>query len=140
MNKLTHIVFAFLLFSVFYNVSSINIGFAGIVAFATIFPDFDLQPHKWHRKLLHNFWVLLLIGVIVYRFLSPWYMGFFAFGFIAHILADSLNPTGVWVFWPVSEWRLKLGKLIPGGPISTGSTGEWVLLGIMLAIGAVLFL
>ena len=137
MNRTTHLIFAFLLFSVLFNKVEINLGLAGIIAFGAIFPDFDLRPRKFHRKLLHNVWVLLLACGIIYHFLSPIYLSFFAVGFVSHIIMDMVNPTGVWLGWPISRKAYRLSKRFT---ITTGSAGEYLLMGVFLAVGIILFL
>jgi inner membrane protein len=137
MNRTTHLIFAFLLFSLLFNKVEINIGLAGIIAFGTLFPDFDLRPRKWHRKSLHNVWILMLSCGVIYYFLSPLYVSFFAVGFVSHIIMDMLNPTGVWLGWPISRKSFRISRKFT---IPTGSSAEYLLMGVLLAIGIILFL
>ena len=137
MNRTTHLIFAFLLFSALFNKAAINLGLAGIIAFGAIFPDFDLRPKKLHRKLLHNVWVLMLACAVIYYFLSPIYLTFFAVGFISHLIMDMVNPTGVWLGWPISNKAYRLSRRFS---ITTGSPGEYLLMGLLLAVGIILFL
>jgi inner membrane protein len=53
-----------------------------------------------HRGVTHSMLAVLLVAVGGWE-LSPVYGGMFAAGWLSHILADMLTPSGVPLLWPV---------------------------------------
>lgn len=84
-------------------------------------PDLDLSLA--HRKTLHNFVVpgaatlLVFIGVealepgSTFKTLLHHVWASMIIGWVLHVLADSLTSRGVYPFYPLSSFRLRLLKL-----------------------------
>ncbi len=91
------------------------------------FPDIDLFLK--HRKSLHNILSLLATGAAVYAaayFLAKNFAASpaliasltaysFMAGYSMHIFGDSLTIMGTYVFWPLSNYRLRLAKMKSNG-------------------------
>lgn len=81
-------------------------------SFGAIFPDFDIAKpvRQYHRKLLHNIWVLLAVSIIIsILFINPdpligigWGLGFLLGG-LSHLLMDSLTIRGIYLLWPLKK-------------------------------------
>lgn len=87
-----------------------------------------------HRGLTHSiiagllFTILISIGLFFYNaiYLAP----AFFFGYVAHLIADSLNPSGVKWLQPINnDFELKLDKTFVGKRITvvTGGRAESVI-------------
>ncbi|WFO76213.1 metal-dependent hydrolase [Desulfurococcaceae archaeon MEX13E-LK6-19] len=91
------------------------------------FPDIDLKFR--HRKSLHNIFAIATATVIIYvgayslfvnwGTLEPKYIPLyskymalsFLLGALAHVFFDSFTPRGVFILWPISSARLRLGRI-----------------------------
>ena len=99
----------------------------------------DLIYNIWgHRTITHSLYVVLAIGIftLMLPFLNikMMYQGFFHgfwFGYVFHILADCLNPSGVRLFYPERQ-RLILCN------IEIKSTEENWLFNILILLTAAL--
>ena len=161
MRHITHITFSvFLSILVYFVFPSLNnhiysIYWFTIAGFAALVPDID-HPHSYiskgyweplstaiRRTSPHRGWTHSILGAAVFSFASAavfWYFDAslaysipFFFGYISHLLSDSLNPTGVNWLWPD---RRRYGVAI----ISTGSEAEVSFQALVaLAGGAVFF-
>ena len=115
------------------------LGFLMVGAFATI-PDKDMNaPLLSHRGRSHSIASALLFGVVlafIAVFLAPlmltlglpavpiivfvFFIG--AFTVMTHLAGDALTPTGVRMFWPISNRRISLGFFLASSTIA-----NWVL-------------
>ena len=89
---------------------------ASMALLGGFFPDIDFIKllRKWHRKLLHN-----IFAVILATFASSIIGGLlvaeaFFLGCTSHILVDSLTVTGTYLLWPISKkfkihWKVSTG-------------------------------
>lgn len=78
-----------------------------------------------HRGIFHSLAFILLFSVFLGWLWKPYYAFAFFAGYLSHLFADALNPMGIPVFYPFSEFRLR-------GLIRVGGVLEWVIL-ILLA-------
>jgi len=94
-------------------------------------PDLDLRIK--HRKSLHNIWIAVFSAAILYMITSYIYnylvltsyitkssflektVIVFLGAWILHILCDSLTIRGVYPFYPLSNYRLRIAKLRSNG-------------------------
>jgi inner membrane protein len=163
LNLITHISLGLLLTLLVYNylpaASNLNTLLI-IAAFGSLLPDIDhpkayLSRSHWllqggshlvealahHRGITHSllaliaFTCLSIAGLIYYQQALILALPFFI-GYLSHLLADSLNPSGVKWFQPLSHWTLRLNARIWIIPIkiTTGSLLERLL---GLSLGAV---
>ena len=136
----THIVFGFLLSSIFWFIFHLPGDVVLMAWIGSILPDLDYRWRevRWvtHRRTLHNIWAMTLSTLAIsltlwylkehYTLLppmiNPWLLGvFFALGFLFHLLLDSTTKTGVMWLYPVKK------SLYWKGPITTGSIVEKVI-------------
>ncbi len=147
MRHTTHVLFAIVIITAIYELLPPLKGFipypyALLAAmFGSLFPDID-HPHSYISRgyweflsrvvtatTEHRGWTHSIFGAVVFTIAAAvvlWYfqgdvrvsLGFM-FGYISHLLSDSLNPSGVNWLWP-KEDRYGLGI------ITTGSEGEVV--------------
>jgi inner membrane protein len=141
----THLVFAatvYLLFRRFGFYSGFDLPFAALLL-GSVFPDIDhprglvsqmnlfrdfsrvLRTAVTHRGFMHSFFAALVflvlgVGVTLYFGLGVYIaLGFF-FGYLLHLVADSLNPSGIRWLQPMRSRRVRW-------VISTGSFFEKIL-------------
>jgi inner membrane protein len=93
-----------------------------------------------HRGVTHSLLALVILTAAVYGGLSYFSQDTtlalpFALGILSHLIADSLNPTGVKWLQPFSQWTAKMDKkmLFLRLRINTGSLSER-LLGVTLGL------
>lgn len=101
MMKKTHLM-AGLALSFMFNLDPV------MVVAGALMPDLDYII--WHRKLLHN--VFVLIGAFLYNFA-------FGIGWLSHLLLDGLTMYGVAWFWPIYRRRIRLAKFKTGGIVDS---------------------
>jgi len=137
MQKRTHLLFAVLLFLMLNNILEFPIYLSIFVIVGALIPDIDLFPRKYHRKICHNIWFLLICLMMGYQFLefNQTILIVFSIGFISHLISDSITPMGIMFLWPIKKPKIK-------GPIRTGSILEYIialfiLLGIFSIMGFV---
>ncbi len=130
----THLLFAFLLFLVFWPFfEGLDVEkwiFAIVFLVAAVFPDIDSRyskigrhfPFGWflkHRNFFHSFLFCAIVSLTIEFFFGGY--GFAAFfGFVTHLLLDSFNHQGISLFYPFSKYRVK-------GPFKTDGFGEKIL-------------
>ncbi len=116
--KLTHVVFAVFIFSII--IYLFKVSYVGLIfiLIGSVFPDFDLK--FYHRKLLHNFWIIGIVSAFLFYF--HLYGLMFLIGALSHLFLDSLTPTGIFPFWPV-RYKFKINS-----GIKTGSLRETIFL------------
>ncbi len=97
-----------------------SIIYAFIGALGGYVPDIDLRFK--HRKTLHNIFSLLISCILIYLvlklFLNQYFLSdlinarfiilSFDGGWLLHILLDSLTVRGVYIFYPLSNIRLRI--------------------------------
>ena len=82
-----------------------------------------------HRTITHSFLALVAMTVVAAIFSRYFALGMF-FGYLSHLLLDSLNPTGVPFFYPFIKKKYRFSKI----RIRTGSILENVLLVVLLIV------
>ena len=133
MQRITHLYFALFLFAIIWVTLDLGLEISIAVAFGAIFPDFDIAKpvRRYHRKLLHNIWVLIAISAILLIFFinSDPLVGIelglgFLLGGLSHLLMDSLTIWGIWPLWPLKKEKngLHLCDILP--TINGGASTE----------------
>jgi inner membrane protein len=91
-----------------------------------------------HRRLFHGLFGCAISCAVIYFICQVFAVGAWklivfavAFGYVAHLVADSATIQGIRWFYPVKWFHTK-------GPIETGSINEWIFMGIMLFLIGVL--
>lgn len=129
MEKMTHLIMAFLVLVIFGFVLNFPI-YMSIFAFVgVLIPDLDVKPRRYHRKLFHNLWVLvifLFIGFSLNVFDREGGI-IFSIGFVSHLIGDSLTHKGIMPLWPVKKPKFN-------GPIKTGGLGEYLIVLLLLIL------
>jgi inner membrane protein len=93
-----------------------------------LIPDLDIKTRKYHRKLFHNIWmliILLFIGLSTGIFFSREAGIVFSIGFLSHLVGDSLTHNGIMPLWPVKKPKFN-------GPVKTGGLGEYLIVIVLL--------
>jgi len=132
----THILFGLAAFMLASNFMTTNYIFLFLVLLGSILPDIDEKHSKmnqWagifgnltvfltkHRGIIHSLPFNFLLLSTISFFFGTYYAIALTFGYVSHLLADSLTPMGVHLFYPFSNFRIK-------GPIKTGSFLENIL-------------
>jgi inner membrane protein len=91
--------------------------------FGSTLPDIDLKLGIQHRTWTHHALIIPLLLILSWFFHNPYFTSF-AVGYISHLIADTFTPKGI----PV--WNFK--KRISFNLCSTGSVGEYILVGIFV--------
>lgn len=141
----THLAFAFLLsliFIYFFRPEN-QILFVILTLVSSLLPDIDIKSSEIgknfkiigmifkHRGIFHSLFFIILLIVLSYFF--PKYILAVLIGYSSHVLLDCLNPKGITLFTPLSEFKIN-------GFIRTGSLLEYIILGFILAIGVILLI
>lgn len=131
MQKYTHIIFSILLFLLFNFIFHFPLYISIFAFIGAMIPDLDLRPRKYHRKIFHNLWFLLILLFLGFAFhvIDNMFAIVFSIGFISHLIMDALTPAGIMPFWPFTKPKIK-------GPIKTGGWGEFV---VMIALLFIIF-
>lgn len=156
MNLVTHLSFGLLLTFLIYTAINPHISqqtlnlYLITAAVGSILPDLDhpkayISKKHWmlhgtarlieiaapHRGLTHSLLGLMVVSATAlaglhYLNLNVYLVIPLAIGYLSHLLADSLNPTGVKWLQPISQWTLKFEKkvLFLKVKINTGSITE----------------
>jgi len=84
----------------------------------SLLPDLDLNSA--HRRLLHNFWALIMIVLIMTLIFKAFHMlskdiiiniiAPVSIGYILHIIGDSFTKMGVWPLWPLKKPHISLSE------------------------------
>lgn len=97
---------------------------------------FYLRPIQWmtkHRGIFHSFLFGFIIFVIIYYFDNSAGFGFLT-GFVLHLFLDCFSKSGVRIFHPFFNFKLKFFRIKSGGLI------EEVLFVLFLVLDVVLFI
>lgn len=126
---MSHIILAFLVLLVFGFALNFPIYMSIFAFIGVLIPDLDVKPRKYHRKLFHNIWVLIIFLFIGFSFgIFNRQTGIiFSIGFISHLIGDSLTHRGIMPLWPIKKPKFN-------GPIKTGGLGEYLLVLILLLL------
>jgi membrane-bound metal-dependent hydrolase YbcI (DUF457 family) len=128
MQKMTHLIMAFLTLLLFGFVLTFPIYMAFFAFFGVLLPDLDVKPRKYHRKLCHNIWFLMIILFIAYNLgLDRMSALVLSIGFFSHLISDALTHRGVMPLWPIKKPKFN-------GPIKTGGFGEYLLILVLLML------
>lgn len=116
--------------------------FFPLVLFAALLPDADHPESKigkklgifskiinfflGHRGITHSIWIPLVLGIVLTIFFGPQFGIPVFIGYLSHVLSDGLTKQGINLLHPIT-------KLHISGFIQTGSAGEWVVFGLVLA-------
>jgi membrane-bound metal-dependent hydrolase YbcI (DUF457 family) len=125
MQKVTHLIFAFLVLILFGFVLNFPIYMSLFAFVGVLLPDLDFKFKKYHRKVFHNIWFLVIVLFIGFqigllnRILS--------IGFFSHLIGDSLTHRGIMPLWPVKRPKFN-------GPIKTGGFGEYLIILVLLLV------
>ncbi len=128
MEKVTHIIFAFLAFLILGLVLNFPIYMAFFAFFGALLPDIDMKIKGMHRKIFHNIWFLIIILFLGFKLgLDKFSAIALSIGFISHLISDSLTHRGIMPFWPIKKPRFN-------GPIKTGGLGEYLIIALLLLL------
>ena len=129
MQKYTHVIFSILLFLMFNFIFHFPLYLSVFAFIGAMTPDLDLRPKKYHRKLFHNLWFLMLILFVGFSvgIIDRTFAIVFSIGFLSHLLIDGVTPMGIMPFWPFEKPKIK-------GPIKTGGWGEFVIMILLLLV------
>ena len=133
MKKYTHLIFALLLFLLFNFILKFPLYLSVFAFIGAMIPDFDLKFGKYHRKIFHNLFFLLIVIFIGFysNLINQTIAIIISIGFVSHLIMDSLTPSGIMYFWPIEKPKIK-------GPIKTGSLNEYLVMIILLLIIALI--
>jgi inner membrane protein len=81
-----------------------------------------------HRGITHSLLAVLAVAWFLWGHLPPWGLGL-AVGYLSHLLADWLTPSGVPLMWPSRR------MFHSPYPIRTGGAGEFLLSMALVATG-----
>lgn len=128
MQKVTHIIFAFFVLILFGLVLNFPIYMSLFAFVGVLIPDIDTKSRRFHRKLFHNIWFLIIALFAVFN------LGFdrtvaivFSIGFLSHLIGDSLTHRGITPLWPIEKPKFN-------GPVKTGGFGEYLIILILLLL------
>ena len=128
MEKMTHLIMAFLVLILFGFILTFPIYMAFFAFAGVLLPDLDLKTRRFHRKLCHNIWFLILVLFVAYNLgLDRTTAIIISIGFLSHIIADALTHRGVAPLWPIKKPKFN-------GPIKTGGLGEYLIVLVLLLL------
>ena len=130
MEKMSHIILAFLVLVVFGFILNFSIYMAIFAFVGVLIPDLDVKFRKYHRKLFHNIWILILflfLGFSFGIFFNREVGIIFSIGFISHLIGDSLTHRGIMPLWPIKKPKFN-------GPVKTGGLEEYLIVLILLIL------
>ena len=118
----THLVFSFFIWIFLFDYLASPWIFLLFLIFATAVIDIDsrksrvgrrwyFRPLQWfvsHRGIFHTIIFGLIVSFVLYFVNAFVGYGFFA-GYLSHLFLDILTPSGVRLFWPLSETRVGFG-------------------------------
>ncbi len=158
MQKKTHIAFGVFIGSIMFYFG-IPLPYVILVGFMAFFPDIDwLMDKIWlnkngivkriwlkvfktksiHRTFLHNIWCMIFLMVVLGYF-SSWDLYTIIsvfFGYISHLIMDSLTVSGVYWLWP---YGFSSRKFFINGKFVTGRAIEKILFSIFIILGGLFF-
>lgn len=108
-----------------------TLGFWGIAmaGLGSLLPDLDHPGSLLGRRvpgasilgLKHRGWMHSILGLIVFSAIvgsiNPELVPGIALGYLLHLIADSLNPSGVAWFYPLSKKRMHIIGIPTGSPL-----------------------
>lgn len=120
MKRTTHVLFAVAI-SGLMGLWSVNEGpfLALISGLGGVIPDLDLG--KYHRRLLHNLFIVVLVYLLLEyltRYIDfgiPYIPQALVLGWLSHIFLDSFTVRGVALFYPFSNRYYELKKCRSNG-------------------------
>ena len=119
---------AFLILLLFGFVLTFPIYMAFFAFLGVLLPDLDVRPRKYHRKLCHNVWFLMIVLFIAYNLgLDRTAAIIISIGFFSHLISDALTHKGVVPLWPLKKPKFN-------GPIKTGGFGEYLIVLVLLLL------
>ena len=126
MQRMTHLIMAFLTLLLFGFILTFPIYMAFFAFLGVLLPDIDIKFRKYHRKLCHNIWFLMIVLFIAYNIgLDRTSAIIISIGFFSHLISDALTHNGISPLWPIKRPRFN-------GPIKTGGVGEYLLILVLL--------
>lgn len=127
MQKVTHLIFAFLTLILFGFALDFPIYMSLFAFVGVLLPDLDFKFRKYHRKVFHNVWFLVIALFIGFQMglLDRIAAIVLSIGFFSHLIGDSLTHRGIMPLWPVRKPKFN-------GPIKTGGFGEYLLILVLL--------
>lgn len=127
MQKITHLIFAFFVLIIFGFVLNFPVYMSLFAFVGVLIPDIDTKFRRFHRKLFHNVWFLvicLFIGFSLGLF-DRIAAIIFSIGFLSHLIGDSLTHRGIMPLWPIERPKFN-------GPVKTGGFGEYLIILVLL--------
>ena len=127
MQKVTHLIFAFLVLILLGFVLNFPIYMSLFAFVGVLLPDIDMKFRKYHRKIFHNIWFLVIVLYIGFRLnlLDRTAAIIVSIGFFSHLIGDSLTHRGIMPLWPVKKPKFN-------GPIKTGGFGDYLIILVLL--------
>jgi len=127
MQKVTHLIFAFSVLVLFGFVLNFPIYMSLFAFVGVLLPDLDTKFRRFHRKLCHNIWFLIIALFIGFslNLLNRTSAIIFSIGFFSHLIGDALTHRGIMPLWPVKKPKFN-------GPIKTGGFGEYLIILVLL--------
>jgi len=134
----THLVIALFVILFIFNQINDKIIFILFFLIATYFPDLDTKTSKTgksiflrplqlflsHRGIFHSFIFLSILSATIFIFNNTAGLAFF-FGYLLHLLLDTLTLNGIRFFWPLSNFKISFF-------VKSGSLFEEVLFVLVL--------
>lgn len=128
MERMTHLILAFLVLVLFGFVLDFPVYLAIFAFIGVLLPDLDVRPRKYHRKLCHNIWFLIIILFICFELgLDRTSATIVSIGFFSHMIGDALTHKGIMPLWPIKKPKFN-------GPIKTGGLGEYLIVLVLLLL------
>ena len=126
MQKITHLIFAFFVLILFGLVLNFPIYLSFFAFVGVLIPDIDTKFRKFHRKLFHNIWFLIIALFVLFNLgLERTAAIVFSIGFLSHLIGDSLTHRGIMPLWPIESPKFN-------GPVKTGGFGEYLIILVLL--------
>lgn len=125
MLRTTHINFALLVTLPLININ--NYPYLFLSAAAATFPDLDFKLKIKHRTWTHSLLIYLLLAALIYSF-DPVGTLFFSFGYLSHLILDSVTVSGVKWFYPFKKKSYRICK------VKTGSRHEKLINSLIIVV------
>jgi membrane-bound metal-dependent hydrolase YbcI (DUF457 family) len=127
MEKITHLIFGFLVLLLFSLVLNFPLHLSLFAFAGVLIPDVDMKIRKFHRKLFHNIWILIILLFLgfIFGIFNRTAAIIFSIGFLSHLIGDSLTHKGIMPLWPIKKPKFN-------GPLRTGQIEEYLLILVLL--------
>ena len=128
----THLTFSIFIFLILFPYLDFlnRFVFFGFLLLGTLIVDIDtsksrvgkawyLRPLQWftkHRGMWHSLIFGLFLSVVIYVFSQDAGFGFFV-GYVLHLFSDCFTKSGVRMFWPITNRKVRFGLVRSGGLI-----------------------